>query len=532
MSARPCFKLVSSLGTAAALAVWPVIAVAEAPVSGTTGSAGVIAEAQQLERAGKAHEAVELLKPARSSNPSSEPLAVALGAAYLADNNPFWALNVLAEYLAANPPACQARAWAAWVQIKQANLDEARALLEVPECSTPPETQARFLVLRALIAHHQQRTAEAARLLEEARAVGTLYAEDRDLLDDLSSRYDPSREPIASWSVEGGIGYTTNGLAGAPVDEATKADADSMVVLLGANVRAVSSNSGPVRAILEGQVRAQELTSDAASDYSYRLFSVRPGILIGRSLPRLELRYAAEALQLQGGDRYDTSGPMWYSEAHRAEYDLQPLDSLSVFGGVGYRVLRDRVRTRFELDEGLAWFTSLGSSTSLILGASARWYSARASAYTEFGGTLLSQLDVRLFGDLGIRGNLSVSGDMYPYSEGYFPSAAGRERREVLSRGGVGLWWPAQSQLRGAVEYTYARRDSTAADYSYVDHRALFRIQWMSDSDRLFSTVVPREGRVPLEAASAARRGQGQGTSVRELLRQDEAAQRSSSCLK
>ena len=315
------------------------------------------------------------------------------------------------------------------------------------------------------------------------------------------------------------------------MDEESRADAQSMLLSLGANLRAVGTNSGNVRPVLEGQLRAHELTSESVRDYSYRLLSIRPGMLLGRSLPRLELRYAAEAVQLQGGDSYD-SGPVWYSEAHRIEYDLQPRGSLSVFGGAGYRWIRDRVRTRIELDEGLAWFTRLGSATHLIVGGSARWYSARASAYTELGATLLAQLDARLLGELGIRTNLSVSGDAYPYSEGYFESASGQERRELLSRGAVGFWWPRHSSVRGALEYSYTRRDSTATEYGYEDQRVLLRLQWTDDSDDFAHGVVPREGRVTLETGSSSRATQAHGASVRELLRQDEAAQRSSSCLK
>jgi tetratricopeptide (TPR) repeat protein len=526
-------RIVSVLGLRPAF-VFALLAALAAPLSLASARGAeqdAVARASQLEQAGKFGEAIELLKRARERRPSSESLAVALGAAYWADHNPFWALNVLGEFVAAHPPACQARAWSAWVHVEQANLDEALSALETPECSDPPELRARFLLLRALVAHHRRRTAEVRALLARARAVDRLYAEDKELLEDLGSRYEPGREPWASWSLELGAGFTTDGLAGAPVDEQSRADAESMLLSLGAHVRAVGTNSGPVRPMLEGQLRAHELTRESVRDYSYRLVSIRPGMLLGRSLPRLELRYAAEAVQLQGGDGYD-SGPIWYSEAHRIEYDLQPRASLSVFGGAGYRWIRDRVRTRFELDEGLAWVTGLGSLAHLIVGGSARWYSARASAYTELGATLLAQLDARLLDELTIRVNFSLSGDAYPHSEGYFVSADGRERREFLSRGAVGFWWPLESSLRGALEYAYARRDSTATEYSYQDQRLLLRLQWTDDSDEFAHGVVPRKGRVPLETGSSGRATQARGASVRELLRQDEAAQRSSSCLK
>jgi hypothetical protein len=497
-----------------------------------THSARAIAEAKRLEQSGKPDAAIERLKSARKQDPADEPLVLALASTYLADHNPFWALNVLSEHVAAHPPACQARAWAAWVQIAQANLDEAQAWLETDACSDPPELKARFLVLRALIAHHRQRPLEAANLTARARDVGQLYAEDQELADHLSARYEPGRLPWVSFSLEMAGGFTSNGLAGVPMDARSRADADSMLASFGAHARAVAPNGGPVRPVLELEARAQQLMRDTVRDYSYRQLTLRPGLLLGRALPRLELRYAAEVVQLQGGDRYE-SGPVWYSEAHRGEYELEVTDDLSVFGGAGFRWVRDRARTRFELDEGAVWGRALGARTSLILGASARWYSARVSAYTELGATALAQVDVRLLGGLGLRVNTSLSGDAYPASEGYFSSAAGRERREMLLRASGGLWWPGASPLRGGIEYAYTRRDSTAADYSYIDHRALLRIQWVADSDGLGASVVPREGRVTLETGLRGGAGRGpSGTSVRELLRQDEAAQRSSSCLK
>ncbi|MBN1611942.1 MAG: hypothetical protein JW940_35250 [Polyangiaceae bacterium] len=519
-------------GALVALALLGIGSASASPEPTPTSLARTIAEARRLEQSGKPDVAIERLKSAREHHRSSETLVLALAAAYLADHNPFWALNVLSEHSATYPPACQARAWAAWVQIGQANLDEAEVWLETDECSEPPELRARFLVLRALIAHHRQRASEAAVLLARARGVGHLYAEDRELLDHLSARYQPGRLPLLSFSLELAAGVTSNGLAGVPVDTQSRVDADSTVVLLGAYARVVGSNSGLVRPVFELDARAQELVRDAVQDYSYRQLALRPGVLLGRRIPRLELRYAVEAVQLQGGDRYQ-SGPVWYSEAHRGEYELEATHNLSVFGGAGYRLIRDRARTRFELDEGAVWGTPLGAGTNLIVGASARWYSARVSAYTELGATALAQLDMRLPSQLGLRVNASLSGDAYPHSEGYFPSAADRERSEMLTRASGGLWWPAASPLRGGIEYAYTRRDSTATDYSYIDHRALLRIQWSDDSDRLGTTTVPREGRVTLETGLRGSASRGPtGTSVRELLRQDESAQRSSSCLK
>ena len=247
-------------------------------------------------------------------------------------------------------------------------------------------------------------------------------------------------------------------------------------------------------------MRAEQLLRGVASDLSFRQLALRPGVLLGLQQPRLELRYAAEAVHWQGGDDY-SSGPLWYSEAHRGEFEIDASEQLMAFGGAGYRLFRDRVRSRFEIDQGVAWGLPLSPTLDLTLGGSARWYRARAHAYTQLGATGLAQLDVSLPSRLLLRETGSVSGDLYPYSESYFPSAGGAQRQELLVRTMIGLWWPIDSPLRGAIEYSYTSRTSTASAYQFDDHRLLLRLRWSLDSDRFGNTVIPRAGRVPLASA-------------------------------
>jgi hypothetical protein len=505
-------------------------AMASAPSVSSPDVERSIAHGQRLLKAGNTSMAIERLKSARTRHPADETLAVALAHAYTKDNNAFWALNVLGEYLQQHPPACRARAWAAWIHLAQANLAQAKDLLETRECTTPPEILARLLLLRALLAEQHDHPAEVADLLRQARSVGRYYAEDHELLESLSRRYDSNRVPWATWSVDLSAGWVTNGLAGVPVDAASQQDSGSAVALVGVNFRAVPWNSASLRPMLDAQFRAQQLTDASAADYSYRQIGLRPGVLVA-GLLHLELKYAFEAVHLQGGDVY-SSGPLWYSEAHRGEYEMQPSDNLVLFGGGGFRFIRERVRSRIEFDQGIACNVLPGSSVGLMLGVSARWYSAHAHVHDLFGATGLGQLEVGLGRQVKLRQALSVSADVYPRSVGYFPSAGQRTRRELLPRATTGLWWPAQSALRGALEYSYTRRDSTASAYNYQDHRALLRLRWSTDSDEVGTTLVPREGRSPLESGRSTGENQPDSTAIRELMRQDEAAQRSSSCLK
>jgi hypothetical protein len=417
------------------------------------------------------------------------------------------------------------------MQWQQANLDIAEELLSDRGCTRRPEQHARVLLLRALIAEQRHQRAQVIALLEQARALGVHYAEDRELLDTLTARYVPQRAPLLAWSLDLAGGYSSQPLASAPLDEQSQQQSGSAVGLLSLRVHSVIPTGSAVQPVVDGRINAQQLTASTASRYSYRQLALRPGLLLGGARPRLELRYAAEAVHLQQGIGYTTS-PIWYSEAHRAEFEIDATDRFVAFGGLGYRLFRERVRTRWELDEGLAWALPVRQRIDLLLGGSARWYSARASAYTQLGATALAQLDVRLLTDLGLRETIALSGDTYPHSEGYFSSAEGAARREALLRATTGLWWPANRALRGALEYTYARRDSTAAAYDYRDHRVLLRLLWASDSDRLGSTQVPREGRVTLETGRRAGAGQDRSQAIRELMRQDESVQRGSSCMK
>jgi hypothetical protein len=172
------------------------------------------------------------------------------------------------------------------------------------------------------------------------------------------------------------------------------------------------------------------------------------------------------------------------------------------------------------------------SRIGLLLGLSARWHAARAEAYDLVGSTVLVQLDIALGHRIKLKQGVLVSGDIYPHSEGYFPSAGSQDRYEILPRATTGVAWPTGSALQGALEYSYTRRESTASAYSYTDHRALARLRWSLDTDQLGTTLVPRRRRTPLETRRGSGEAESRHAAIRELMHQDEAAQRSSSCLK
>jgi hypothetical protein len=491
-----------------------------------------LTDAARLQQSGANESAIELLKRARRIHPDEELLVLALARAYVADKNDFWALNVLSEAIGRRPPACQARAFAAWVELRQANLDQALEMLDAPACLAVPALHTRFLLIRAMVADQRGQPRRVVSLLDRARALRTIYAEDQALLTNLAARYQRGRLPLVAGDIAIGIGFATNGLADSPVDlETPRQSMASPVGSVDARARAVIPASDRIRPVLEAGAAAEQL-ADAASEFSYRQLFVRAGALFGYERPRLLTSYVADAVATRAGTA-DEAGTLWYARGHRAEYELEVSERWVAFGALGYRSLREPGRSRFEVEQGLGLSAPLTPTVRIGAGVSARGYEAKTEAYDQLGAALLVRLEIALPRPLTLREALAVSGDVFPRSEGFFASARGGERRDLLVRATAGLWASLGHSLESGLEYAYANRDSSAGDYGFSDHRILLRWAVTFDSDRLFTESISSEGRVPLETGSQEmERLQGAEPSVRELVRQNEAAQRGSSCMK
>lgn len=515
------------------LAFWlgaGVAGAAEVPPPASPDAA--LKQAEQLRSANELDEAIDVLKRAVKAFPDHERLRHALSLAYLEDENEFWALKVLRDYEQDHPPACDTRALQAWIHIQQANFDLADEILSIPGCDTPPYVLARQLLLKAHMNAQQGNHEQAEELVREARELGRYYEEDKTLLDAMTARYDPGRLPLASWRADLALGWTSNGLAGSPVDPAdVGADTASSLVQLDLRLRTVIPASRTLRPVIEGQFRMLDLAAGTVSALSYRQPSLRPGILIGDTTPRLLLTYGFDAVQIAGSDRYD-EGPLWYSEAHRFDYEIEVNDNLFAFGGGGHRWYRESGRTRWEAEQGLALGLPLTDDLRLMTGASARWHRAENEAYDAYGGTLVGQLIHRLPAGLEARLNVSGSYDDYPRSQGYFGGSKGEKRTDSQIRVKPGLWSPLWSGLRVGLDYEYSHRASTAANYEFTDNRVLLHGVWVMDSDRFGVDLIPVEGREPLpHNVSASGELSGDEMRIRDLMRQDEAVKRGSSCL-
>ena len=293
----------------------------------------LLADARGLQDQGRNREALRALKSAVRAHPDHEPLHHALARAYLDDNNAFWALKVLSGYAVAHPPACATRALVAHVHYQQANLTQAVAVLEEEGCDGLGPNRARLFLVRAQVLRQRQDRPDARRALAEARRSGAFYEEDLPLLAVLEQDLEPARLPVASWSLDTRGGWTSNALAGSPGDPATDGGGHgSPLATLDTRFRLVMPTPGPVRPTVEATWRAQAFAFPDARPLTYQQPGLRTGLLLGGASPRLLVAYAWDALQLLGGDRYD-DGPLWFSDAHRLEYELEVGGRLFVFGG-------------------------------------------------------------------------------------------------------------------------------------------------------------------------------------------------------
>ena len=491
----------------------------------------VLDRAEEMKRAGDESGARDLLKEALREEPDNERIVHALALAYLDADNEFWALKVLREHEEADPPACSSRALRAWILIGQANLDLAEDALAAPQCEATEEMRARFSLLQAKLALVRGDEQEAHRLLEDVHGSSRVFAEDKSHADALLLRLDPGRMPLMTWRVDLGLGWTSNGLAGSPVDPADMGqDSSSPLALLDARARLVIPAARAVRPVVEAQLRVQRLTAEAVRPLSYWQPQLRPGVLFGEAFPRLLLTYGYDAVQIEADDQYE-EGPVWFSSAHRVDYELEATDWLMAFGGGGKRWYREAGRTRWEVEQGLAGGARVHPSVRVMGGASARWNRAFNDAYDSSGATLLAQVSTSLPAGLQLRVNGSLSIDDYPRSHGYFAGSKGKKRTDKQLRGKVGLWSPPWSGFQIGADYERAKRWSTAEAYAFGEHRVLVHGVWAFDTDRLGRTVIGSEGRVALPLPAAAASAAGEEERVRDLMRQDDAVNRGASCM-
>jgi hypothetical protein len=450
---------------------------------------------------------------------------------YLAEDNPFWALRVLGAFIEEHGPACEARAQASRIQISQANLEGAEALLDESSCQGTEPLRVRRSLLLAEIAELRGDSKRALELVREADAHRVRYAEDDERLRKLERAYDPYRLPLFTAALDVGAGWASTGLGHLPLEVATPPRTQNSALtslhLLG---RWVLPYRPAFRPLAEVEFRGTELLTNRSPDRSYRQSVLRLGALLGRKAPRLELAYAFDVASAPGYVD-DTSAFAAFSTAHRGEYRLDLGRGFFAFGLLGYRGFANRAWSRVESEQGLLKRWELSDTIALETGALVRAYRARSHGFDQVGGSAFLGLNIAAPKGFELRENITLGVDRFPSSEGFWATA--RERRDHLVRVGLTLLAPETNLFRLALTYDYVNRDSRMQAYDFSDHRALLEVRFRFDSDDLTKRTIGPEGRVPLQHEKETPNAvTPERLSTKEAVQRDEQMRRGSSCLK
>lgn len=476
---------------------------------------------------GRAREAKERLRPLAAEHPGEREPGLLLARAYLALGNAVWARRVLYGALQHEPKSCELRAWLVWVHLQKAELDQARDLLGEPGCpGSSPSMRGRFHLLRATLARYEGDRKAAAAALARAREIRALLPEDRELFLWLERHVHGDRAKPLDLRAELGAGYTTNGLMSSPVDpqSGSQSATGSPAMTLDLLARFEPPWGKTLRPMLEGSLRGLGLLDEAVRDYSYFDLGLRPGVILGS----LQLAYSAQLFLLTGGDRYDRDGPRVFYESHRGELEWNAAAWTSLWLGAGRSIFRELARSRTELDGG-GGLTGRLWRLRLVGALSLRGQWATNDAYDRYGGTLVGSATLPL-SSFSLRGRLVLGLDLYPSSAGYFDPQ--NHRRDLLVKGGVELWSRPWRGLRAGLSYEASSRTSTVALYEYTDHRFLARLRWQLSLDPWAPRSLPsRKDHVALPYGVSGGGGGLEDERIRDLLRQEDAAQRGSTCI-
>ncbi len=484
--------------------------------------------------AGRAREAVSRLKPLVKEHPGEPAYSHLLARAYLADSNPFWAQRTLQKAIARDEQDCVSRSWLIWVHIKNGDLDLAREALADEGCPAAGADTARWRLLEAFLARTQADRARALLSVVQVPESGEIYAEDERLWLFLRGAEDPGWIQPLSFKLELAGGYTSNSKGGSPADPGTQG-AGSALLRMDLFGRLVWPASRLLRPTLEAGLKGHGIAAEAdgARKLSYLQMHARPGFILGSGFPRILLGYKVDYLALN----QDREIERRFYEAHRGEVELET-KRMTYFAGAGRRIYRENGRSRFELDGGLGGSFVVFGRARMLMALSIRYYDASGDPYDQVGATGLVVSRINIGWGLVTRLGVTLGLDYYHNSGGELGGLAygsDKKRFDVLAKLNAGLWSPVWMGVRLGASYEYSYRDSTADevdDYDYSEHRLLVKIRWSFDLNPWAPQVVETKGRVALDYGVSEQAGAGlEEERIQDLLRQDEAARRGSSCV-
>jgi len=480
---------------------------------------------------GDAEGAKELAKMYVSRFPDSRVLHLYLAVSYLRQENNVWAVRTLYRYLEKQPEDCEVRSWISWIQLNQGMLEEAAHVLEHEQCPRSPRQQSRYALIMGLIERAEKDEPELKPYIEEVRQAGELYPEDEAVYALMMSQGDPGYIPPFRGRIELSGGWTSNGFFGSPTDRTTTGDTSSGVIKGDVWTAFVWPLSQSFRPSLEAEARGLKFTAgdESIQGLSYLDMSVRPGFIFGDSYVRALVAYRAEGLLIEGGDKYE-EGPMWFYEAHRGELEIEFTPELTLFGGSGRRMFREQGRSRTEFDLGLGLGTPV-YFMNVLQALSGRYYYAQNDVYSLGGVSYLASVNIPLGAGFRTRIGALLTADIYPESYGYFDDSVPVYRRDLGVKGIAVFWSPAWYGLRAGVSYEYSYRNSTIDAYSFQDHRILGKVLYTFNADPWAPSAPGDDRHVPLEYGIESESSPMDEERIQDLLRQDEAARRGSSCV-
>ncbi len=481
--------------------------------------------------AGETRPAIEHLKQQVAAFPDRTALSLLLARAYLADGNVSWALRTLRRAAGRDEHDCNLRGWIAWLQLGEGNLEATEHVLAESGCPAGPADEGRWRLLRAMLADARGETDIDVLLDDVSRAPAFYRGDEQHWLKLRAARRPGWIEPL-QLRLETSLGYTSNAKAGAPADPDSRGSG-SLLGRMDVFSRFVWPLDGFFRPALEAGLKGHGIGEQQEREFSYLELSARPGVILGAGATRVFLGYHADYLVLAR----ETEAQRRFYEGHRGELDLEA-GRFTVFAGFGRRFFAESGRTRWEADGGLGVALRPAARTSLLLAAAIRYYWARTAPYRLFGATLLSALRQDLGNGLYGRLGLSLGYDDYFESGGSLGLLAfGSEdrRRDLLSRASAEIWSPSFLGARAAVGYEASWRQSSLDEsnstqvYDYLEHRLMVKLRWEFEWNPWAPTLLEPAGGVPLAGGA----GEGSAFSserIQDLLRQDEAARRGSSC--
>ena len=470
-------------------------------------------------------EAIHILKTARACHPQNAEVLRMLGVTYAKQGNTAWALRILVPYLHAHPEDCEAIAWTAWIQSQAAMLQESEETLSKAGNCGDRKLNARLKLVGVFNDMSAEDTKQAQKEIQAVQKEDELFSSDAEAALSMSRTLGIAPDPNFSWSAELGIGYASNAVSGSPNDP-TLIEKTLASGLLDGDLRLTLD---PVKnywlhPIAEGKLNGRLLFSKDTMDSSYLDLSLRIGLTAISKNAKFGLWYSPESLIMHGGDRYD-DGPLLFYTGHRLELDIEVYKWLYLFAGYGRRLFRQQVRTRHELDIGAGGHHTLVQGLGLTWGATYRQWISEGKMYDLYGTNLTIALDYRLSADWIFKLSGAFAYDAYPDSKGYFTELD--SRKETSLKGTLQAWSPAFAGVRFGAQFKASRRWSSADAYDFVDYRGLLSIKWTGDL--YFYTPSKRDNdpyALPwdIETDRASER-------IRDIIRQDEDMQRSSSCL-